>query len=134
MRKHWVRILLCHNLLFCIHSLVPSDQYEKWLTSLVNVFQYEWIMSFAYSSIWNNTSSISAYVQTLRVTLVYVPKYHYSAITNPHNILFTCNRNSRSFVTLTVGIEFLSPWVCFTFRRTNLRSFWSTFLSGAVWF
>ena len=67
-------------------------------------------------------------------TLVYIPKYHCSVITTPHNILFTCKRNSRSSATLTVGIEFPLFWVCFTFCRTNIRSFWSTFLSGAVSF
>ena len=105
---------------FILHSLVPLHYYEKWLTYFINVFQYGCIPSFAYSFIWNNTSFISDYVQTLWV--VYIPKYHYSAITSPQNILFTCNRNRRSSVTPKVGTEFPSPCVCFTFSRTNMGS------------
>ena len=68
------------------------------ITSLVSVFQFGCILSFVYSSISNNTNFISDYVQTLRI--VYIPKYYYSAKTSPNNILFTCNQNSRSSVTL----------------------------------
>ena len=51
---------------------------------------------------------ISNYVQTLRID--YIPFFR-----NDHstNIQFTCNRNSRSSVTLTVGLEFPSPWISF---------------------
>ena len=71
---------------------------------------------FVCSSIWNNTNFISYYVKTLRIG--YILKYHYSAMTSPHNTLFICNRNSRSSAALTVGIEFSSPWFCFTLCRT----------------